>query len=65
MAHRLAQIGISLLGLSIVGVILLIFDVVVGLTAGVVAGLAVAVVLVGLWVVLPLTIRQEQQEAVD
>ena len=64
-AHRLAQIGISLLGLSIVGVILLIFDVVVGPTAGVVAGLAVTVVLVGLWVVLPLTVRQEQQQAVD
>ena len=65
MAHRLAQIGISLLGLSIFGVILLIFDVVVGFTAGVVAGLAVAVVLVGLWVVLPLTVRHEQQEALD
>ena len=64
-AHRLAQIGISLLGLSIFGVILLIFDVVVGFTAGVVAGLAVAVVLVGLWVVLPLTVRHEQQEALD
>lgn len=56
-AHRLAQIGMSLLGLAIVGVVALIFDVVLGPTGGLVAGAAVLVVLLGLWVVLPLVIR--------
>jgi len=57
-AHRLAQIGMSILGLAIVGVVLLIFDVVLGPTAGYVAGGVAAIVLLGLWVVLPLIIRE-------
>ena len=59
-AHRLAQIGIALLGVAIVGVLLLIFDVVLGPTAGLVAAGVVAVVLIGLWVVLPLVIRDRE-----
>jgi hypothetical protein len=59
-AHRLAQIGLALLGVSIVGVILLIFDVVLNLTAGLIAAGAVTVVLLGLWVALPLIIRDRQ-----
>ena len=58
-AHRLAQIGMSILGLAIVGVVLLIFDVVLGQTAGYIAAGVVAVVLLGLWVVLPLIIREQ------
>jgi len=53
-AHRLAQIGMSMLGLAIVGVVALIFEVVLGPTAGLVAGAPVLVVLLGLWLVLPL-----------
>jgi hypothetical protein len=59
-AHRLAQIGLSILGLAIVGVVLLIFDVVLGPTAGYVAAGVVFVVLLGLWVVLPLVIRERE-----
>jgi uncharacterized membrane protein len=59
-AHRLAQIGLSILGLAIVGVVLLIFDVVLGPTAGYVAAGVVFVVLLGLWVVLPLVIRERK-----
>src|SRR6478736_1094039 len=59
-AHRLAQIGLSILGLAIVGVVLLIFNVVLGPTAGYVAAGVVFVVLLGLWVVLPLVIRERK-----
>jgi len=59
-AHRLAQIGLSILGLAIVGVVLLIFDVVLGPTAGYVAAGVVFLVLLGLWVVLPLVIRERK-----
>jgi hypothetical protein len=57
-AHRLAQIGLLLLALAIVGVVLLIFDLVLGLAGGLVAAGSVAVVLIVLWVVLPLVIRE-------
>jgi hypothetical protein len=42
-----------------VGVVLLIFDVVLGSTPGIVAAGIVAAVLLGLWVVLPLAIREQ------
>ena len=60
-AHRLAQIGIFLLALAMIGVVLLIFDVVLGPTPGVVAAGIIAAVLLGLWVVLPLAIREQQE----
>src|SRR6478735_3484003 len=55
-AHRLAQIGLLLLAVAMVGVVLLIFDLVLGLTGGLIAAGSVAAVLIGLWVVLPLAI---------
>ena len=58
-AHRLALTGMTLLGASLVGVVLLIFDVVRGRTAGFVAAGLVALVVVGLWVALPLALRRE------
>lgn len=61
-AHRLAQIGIALLAGSIVGVVLLIFDFVLGGIAGVVAGGCAALVLFGLWGVLPLVIRERSAD---
>jgi hypothetical protein len=59
-AHRLAQIGLAVavaVVVAVVGMVLLIFDVVSGLTAGVVAA---AVLLGGLWVALPLAIRESR-----
>jgi len=56
-AHRLAQIGLAV---AVVGMVLLIFDVVSGLTAGVVAATAAAALLGGLWVALPLAIRESR-----
>ncbi len=56
-AHRLAQIGLSFLGVAVVGVVLLIFDVVAGAPAGAVAAVLAAAMLAVLWVVLPLVVR--------
>ena len=56
-AHRLALIGTFLLGCAVVGVVLLLFDVVLGLTAGLIAASLTTLLLAGLWVVLPLTLR--------
>lgn len=61
-AHRLAQIGIALLAASIVGVVLLIFDLVLGGTAAAIAGGAAALLLLGLWVALPLVVRERSPE---
>ena len=52
-SHRLAIIGLVLLGAAIVGVVLLIFDVVAGTAAGIVAAAAALVLLVSLWAGLP------------
>ena len=54
----LAQIGMALLAVAVVAMVLLIFDVVSGLTAGVIAAAAATVLLAGLWVSLPLAIRE-------
>lgn len=64
-AHRLAQIGIVLLGASIVGVVLLIFDLVLGGTAGAIAGGCAALVLLVLWGALPLAIRERSPDPVE
>jgi hypothetical protein len=56
-AHRLALAGVSMLAVAIIGVVLLIFDVVAGPTAGWIAGAAAALLLTGLWAALPLAVR--------
>ncbi len=61
-AHRLAQTGIAFLAMAMVGVVLLIFDVVVGRGAAVLAGLLTAVLLAVLWVLLPLRVRSRHDE---
>lgn len=57
-AHRLALVGITLLAASIVGVVLLIFDVVLGGPAGLVAASCAALVLVVLWGAPSLAVRE-------
>jgi hypothetical protein len=52
-SHRLALVGLTLLGAAIVGVVLLIFDVVAGTAIGLVAAVAAFVLLVSLWICLP------------
>lgn len=51
--NRFAMAGLALLALTISGVVLLVVDVVVGTTAGWVAGGAILLVLAGLWAVVP------------
>ena len=52
-SHRLAIIGLVLLGAATVGVVLLVFDVVAGTAIGVAAAVAALVLLVFLWAGLP------------
>jgi SNF family Na+-dependent transporter len=53
-AHRLVAVGLTLLAVLVMGIVVLIFDVVVDRTTALVLGAAVAVVLAGLLVALPL-----------
>jgi Family of unknown function (DUF6328) len=55
--QRCALAGFAALGLAVVGVCALIFDVVVGGSAGIVAGTVAFVVFAGLWGVGPLLVR--------
>ncbi len=57
-ANRLAVAGFGLLGVAVIGVITLIFDVVVDQSTGLVVGIVVAVVAVALWIALPLSLRR-------
>jgi len=59
-AHRLAQAGVAMLAVAIVGVVLLTFDVVAGPTAGWIAAAIAAVLLTGLWAALPLAVRARE-----
>ncbi len=56
-AHRLAPSGTVVLGGAIVGVVLLLFDVVRGRTAGIAAAAVTLALLVGLWAALPWSLR--------
>jgi len=47
-----------LLAIALAGTALLVFDVVVGRVAGIVVGAAAAVVLLGLWAVVPAVVRR-------
>jgi hypothetical protein len=62
-ADRLARVGLTLLALVLSGSALLLFDVVVGRAAGVVAGTTVLVGLAAVWLVVPLRLsRHARQE---
>ncbi|MDX6327266.1 MAG: hypothetical protein QOK15_3620 [Nocardioidaceae bacterium] len=52
-ANISARIGMAMLGLTMSGVMFLVFDVVVSTTAAVIATSATAVLLIGLWLVVP------------
>lgn len=57
-ADRMARVGLATLALVLAGTSMLVFDVVVGRTEGLVAGSVVLVALVALWVLLPLRLVQ-------
>jgi hypothetical protein len=56
--QRFALAGFAVLGLSVVGVITLIFDVVLGATGATVAGATTFVVFLALWALGPVAIRR-------
>ena len=56
-AHRLAMLGTAFLAISMTSVVLLIFDMVAGNTAGWVAAVITGVLLVTMWAVIPTAIR--------
>lgn len=56
-ASRVAQAGLALLALALAGVVALIFDVVEGRPAAIVAGAAALVLLVALWAIVPMAVR--------
>jgi O-antigen/teichoic acid export membrane protein len=58
MADRITRVALGVLALVITGVALLVFDVVVGRTEGIVVGACVLVVLAVIWVVLPEVLRR-------
>ena len=55
---RMTRAGLVLLAVALAGTVLLVFDVVVGRAAGIVVGVAAAVVLLGLWAVVPAVVRR-------
>ncbi|MFI2361514.1 DUF6328 family protein [Promicromonospora sp. NPDC019610] len=58
LADRITRAALGALALVITGASLLVFDVVVGRTAGIVAGAAALVVMAVLWVLLPEILRR-------
>lgn len=58
LTDRITRIALAVLALVITGVAVLVFDVVVGRTAGIVAGSAALVVMALLWVLLPEVLRR-------
>lgn len=58
LGHRLARLGLLALGLTIVGCVFFLFDVVVSAPAGAVAGGVALCGLIGLWVVLPWSVAR-------
>jgi O-antigen/teichoic acid export membrane protein len=58
-AHRCAMAGAYLLGLALVGVIYLIFDVTEGTVAALIAGLVVLAAVLVLWLALPWWLRRD------
>ncbi|WP_225227793.1 DUF6328 family protein [Oerskovia rustica] len=60
-ADRLARVGLVVLALVVTGTVLLIFDVVVGWTAAVIAAVSALVLFALLWVALPLGLMRRAQ----
>ena len=57
-ANMTARVGLAGLSLVSAGVVLLVFDLVLGTTAGVIASIAVVTVFGGLWLGVPLLARR-------
>jgi len=60
--HRTAKFGLASLGLTLVAVTVLIFDVTAGALAGVIAGVVVLVFYALVWVALPMSLLRQEGE---
>ncbi len=58
LTDRITRVALAVLALVITGAVLLVFDVVVGRTAGIVAGACALVLMAALWVLLPEVLRR-------
>jgi len=56
-AHVCARLGLAAFGLVSAGVVLLVFDIVVGITAAIIASVGVFALFAGLWLIVPLFAR--------
>lgn len=61
MAHRFAIAGLLLMGLALAGAVALVFSVVLGTLAAVIAGATVGLAFTVFWVVLPASMRRRNQ----
>jgi hypothetical protein len=52
-ANRILKITLAFVGITLVGTVMLIFDVVIGRSAGVIAGVVTLVVVALVWLALP------------
>lgn len=64
-AHRLAYTGLLLMGSALTGVAVIIFGVVAGHTAGLVAGICAVTAQAFFWIALPLWLRHEPPESLQ
>lgn len=58
MGNRMLKITLAAVGLTLTGTVMLVFDVVVGLGAGLIAGAVALVLVIAIWIALPLGIRR-------
>lgn len=57
---RILKVTLAAVGLTLVGTALLIFDVVIGLVPGIVAGIAAMVLVIASWVLVPISVRRRR-----
>lgn len=62
LAHRLAIIGMTLLGAAVIAVATLLFGVLLGWPGGITAGALTAVLLLTLWLAVPFTVRRNTSQ---
>jgi len=60
-ANRILKVTIAAVGVTLVGTVLLIFDVVIGHAAGIVAAAVAAVIVTMAWVVLPFGVARKRE----
>ncbi len=59
-ANRILRLALIVVGITLSGIILLIFEVVIGVQAGVTAGAITALVCLGAWLALPMVARRRK-----